>query len=236
MLTERKECDKVKLDIDKLIPKYARLPLIVAVMFNFATYIGANLIVGDAPHTDISMKIDSFIPFCPFFITFYILSYVQWVVGYIVISHHSREYCYKVVTADLIAKTVCFLFYVFFPTTLVRPEITGNGFFEFVTRIVYAVDPASNLFPSIHCLESWVVFRCALKMKLPNWYKVLMGFFSLGVFASVVFVKQHVFIDIPAGVLVFELGYLITHLSGLHVAIMKRIPCKTDQNEIERQS
>jgi hypothetical protein len=73
-------------------------------------------------------------------------------------------------------------------------------------------------------------------MKLPNWYKVLMGFFTLGVFASVVFVKQHVFIDIPAGVLVFELGFLITHLSGLHMAIMKMIPDKSDQSEIERQS
>ena len=203
----------------------------MAVLFNFATYIGANFLVGDAPHTDISMAIDRLIPFCPFFITFYVLSYVQWVVGSIVISHHGREYCYKVVTADLIAKTVCFLFYVFFPTTLVRPEITGSGFFEFVTSIVYSVDPASNLFPSIHCLESWVVFRCALKMKLPPVYKVVMGLFTIGVFMSVVFVKQHVFIDIPAGVLVFELGYLVTHVSGLHKRIMARIPYREEPQQ-----
>ena len=218
----------MKLDLDKLIPKYARIPLIIAVLFNFATYIGANLIAGEAYHHDISMKIDEYIPFVPFFITFYILSYVQWVVGYIVLSHESREYCYKVVTADLIAKTVCFLFYVFYPTTMVRPDVTGGGFFEFVTRIVYSVDPASNLFPSIHCLESWVVFRCALKMKLPKWYKIAMGLFSLGVFASVVFVKQHVFIDIPAGILVFELGYAITHFTGLHKRVIRKFVRSSD--------
>lgn len=216
----------MKLDINKIIPKYARLPLVFAVLFNFATYIGANLIVGDAPHTDISMAIDGYIPFIPAFMLFYVLSYVQWVIGYIVISHHSQDYCYKVVTADIIAKMVCFLFYVFFPTTLVRPEVVGDGFFELVTRIVYGMDPASNLFPSIHCLESWVVFRCALKMKLPKWYKIVMGLFTLGVFASVVFVKQHVFIDIPAGVLVFELGYAATHFTGAHKWIQKKLAPK----------
>lgn len=214
----------MKFTVDKLVPKYAIVPLISAVAFNFLTYIGANLLVGDAPHTDISSWIDLRTPFCPFFITFYVLAYVQWVLGYIVISHHSKEYCFKVVTADIIAKTVCFLFYVFFPTTLVRPEITGGGFFEFITKTVYSADPATNLFPSIHCLESWVVFRCALKMKLPTVYKVIMGIFSVGVFASVVLVKQHVLIDIPAGILVFELGYLITHLIGIHLRIMKLFP------------
>ena len=213
----------MKLELERIVPKYARLPLLLAVLFNFATYIGANLIVGDAPHTDISMAIDGYIPFVPAFMIFYILSYVQWVVGYIVLSHEGQDYCYKVVTADIIAKTVCFLFYVFFPTTLVRPEVVGDGFFEFVTRIVYGVDPASNLFPSIHCLESWVVFRCALKMKLPKWYKIGMGLFTLGVFASVVLVKQHVFIDIPAGVLVFELGYAVTHFTGVHRWIQKKV-------------
>ena len=68
-------------------------------------------------------------------------------------------------------------------------------------------------------------------MKLPNWYKIGMGLFTLGVFASVVFVKQHVFIDIPAGVLVFELGYIVTHLSGLHRFFLKKIPCKSEMNE-----
>lgn len=214
----------MKNSLDRIVPKYAIVPLVFAVAFNFLTYIGANLLVGDAPHTNIASWIDLQIPFCPFFITFYTLAYVQWVLGYIVISRHSKEYCFKVVTADIIAKTVCFLFFVFFPTTLVRPEITGKGVFEVITNIFYSTDPATNLFPSIHCLESWVVFRCALKMKLPTAYKVIMGIFSVGVFASVVLVKQHVLIDIPAGILVFELGYLITHVSGIHLRIMKLLP------------
>ena len=210
--------------IEKLVPRYAIIPLIAAVVFNFTIYVGANLLVGDLPHTDISSEIDKLTPFCSPFITFYVLAYVQWILGYIVISHHSKEYCVKVATADIIAKGISFLFFIFFPTTLVRPEISGNGIFELITKAVYAADPATNLFPSIHCLESWVVFRCALKLKLPMAYKVLMGVFSFGVFASVVLVKQHVLIDVPAGILMFEIGYLITHFSGIHKPITKLIP------------
>ena len=214
----------MKFPISKIVPIYAMIPLSVAVIFNFTIYIGANLLVGDDPHIDISSDLDENTPFCPFFIIFYVLAYAQWILGYIVLSHHSKEYCFKVVTADIIAKTVCFLFYIFFPTTLIRPEITGDGIFETITKMVYSSDPATNLFPSIHCLESWAVFRCALKLKLPKIYKVTMGIFSLCVFASVVLVKQHVLIDIPAGILVFELGYLITHFSKIHLRIMKIMP------------
>lgn len=217
--------------IEKAVPRYAIIPLIAAVAFNFAIYVGANLLVGDLPHTNISSPLDELTPFCPFFITFYTLAYVQWVLGYIVLSHHSREHCFKVVTADIIAKAVCFLFFILFPTTLVRPEVTGNGLFEILIKAVYSADPATNLLPSIHCLESWVVFRCALKMKLPAAYKVIMGIFSVGVFASVVLVKQHVLIDIPAGILVFELGYLITHLSGIHKRVMNLFPPRDGVNE-----
>ena len=221
----------MKLTIDKIVPRYAIIPLIIAVAFNFTIYIGANLLVGDAPHTNISSPIDKLTPFIPFFITFYVLAYAQWILGYVVLSHHSKEYCFKVVTADIIAKTICFLFFIFFPTTLTRPEITGNGFFEIITKMLYSTDPATNLFPSIHCLESWVVFRCSLKLKLPTVYKVIMGAFSVGVFASVVLVKQHVLIDIPAGILVFELGYLITHIIGVHKKILKHFPTRDTISE-----
>ena len=229
---ERGQCMKFAIEkIGKIVPLYAVIPLISAVVFNFAIYVGANILVGDLPHIDISSEIDKQIPFCAPFILFYVLAYIQWIMGYIVISHHSKEYCVKVAIADIIAKAISFLFFVFFPTTLVRPEISGNGIFELITKGIYAADPPTNLFPSIHCLESWVVFRCALKLKLPTVYKVLMGAFSVGVFASVVLVKQHVLIDIPAGILIFEISYLITHLSGIHKPIAKLLPPRGAVNQ-----
>ena len=40
----------------------------------------------------------------------------------------------------------------------------------------------------------------------PRWFKIGMVSFALLVFCSVLFVKQHVLIDVPAGILVAEAG------------------------------
>ena len=206
----------MKIISEKIIPKYARIPLLAILIFNLAVYYGAGLIVNSMDnHMDISLSIDSYIPFVPAFIVIYVLAYAQWVIGYVVISHSDIEHCYKVASAEIIAKAMCLACFIIIPTTIVRPEVTGGGFFGFATSFIYSADAPINLFPSIHCLESWVVFRCCLKMKLPKCYKIGMGIFTALVFASVVLVKQHVFIDIPAGILVFEIGYLITRLTKI---------------------
>lgn len=200
----------------QIVPRYAYIPLISAVVLNFAVYIFANLIASDFKHYDFTIWVDGLIPFVPFFITFYVLAYVQWVTGYIMIARESKEMCYKAVSADIIAKLMCFVFYIALPTTMVRAEITGTGLLESLTRLIYTVDTPTNLFPSIHCLESWVCLRFAIGMKkAPKWYKYVMLFFTVGVFMSVVFVKQHVVVDIPAGILVFEIGLLIVKRSGI---------------------
>jgi len=144
------------------------------------------------------------------------------------IARESREEIYKVASANILAKIFCGIIFVALPTAMVRAEITGGGIFNLLTSFIYAADtPAVNLFPSIHCLESWAVFRCSLKLKLPIGYKIAMGIFSLGVFASVLLVKQHIILDIPAGILVFELGYLIVHLTKIDQKIAKLFKTKT---------
>ena len=67
-----------------------------------------------------------------------------------------------------------------------------------------------NLFPSIHCLESWCCIHAAFEMKkVPNWYKGVTVVMSLGVFASTLLVKQHVLLDMFGGIAVFEAGLLL---------------------------
>ena len=66
-----------------------------------------------------------------------------------------------------------------------------------------------NLFPSVHCLESWFCFRSALKQKkTPEFYKWISFFATILVFLSVLFTRQHVIADIFGAILVFELGML----------------------------
>lgn len=197
---------------DKVIPKYAVVPLLLLVLMNTVTYNGSKIITNHMFHHNAAIFIDSYIPFWPVFISFYILAFVQWIVGYILIARESKEYCYRYFSAELIAKSFCLFFFLIFPTTMERPFAEGSGIWLFLTRFIYSIDASVNLFPSIHCLESWMCFRGSLGLKkVPKWYKYFTFFFSICVCLSTVFVKQHVFIDIIGGILVVEIGILFSH-------------------------
>lgn len=195
-----------------IIPKYAFVPLILLVLANAITYNGSKFITNSMYHNNASLFIDNYIPFLPIFISFYILAFVQWIVGYILIARESKEYCYQYFSAELIAKMICLFFFLVFPTTIERPCINGSGIWLFLTRFIYSMDAPVNLFPSIHCLESWMCFRGSLGLKkVPKWYSYFTFFFSVLVCLSTVFVKQHVFVDIIGGILVVEIGIFLAN-------------------------
>ena len=199
----------------KLLPKYTIIPLVILMLLNFAVYWGTKPINSGWYHYDLTIPLDDVIPVVPFFIVFYFLAYVQWVFGFIIIARENEETCYRVVSGELIAKLMCIVFLLAMPTMITRPEITGTGPFAFALRFLYKIDVPNHLFPSIHRLESWLCFRFAWNLKKPSkWYRWLMLFISLNVFASVVFLKQHFFVDIIAGIAVAELGQLISRITN----------------------
>jgi len=178
--------------------KYWYIPVFLMILFNFVAYTGSKILTDSGSrHYDFSLPIDAAIPFIPEFIIIYVLSYVQWVFGFGLIAVESKEVCYRVISSEIIAKIICMIIFLVFPTIMVRADITGNGFFEWATNFIYGLDTPTTLFPSVHCLESWILFRTAHKISrhkkwlIPAWF-----IFALLVFASVVFVKQHSIIDI----------------------------------------
>lgn len=203
---------KLKGMIDFLIPCYAYVPILLVIAFNCIAYFFTKPFLLNAEYYDLSIWIDERIPFVPFFVLFYILAYLQWGWNYLFHSRQSREFCYHLVTSDLIAKVICMAFFLAMPTCMARPEVVGDGIWEQLTRIIYSADtPALNLFPSIHCLGSWIAFRAALQMKnMPRWYAPAQLVLSILVFASTVMIKQHFFVDIFAGIAVVEIGWFLS--------------------------
>lgn len=195
----------------KLLPKYAIIPIVASLVLNVVVYFGNRIITTDMYHYDFSIPIDGIIPFASEWIIIYVLSYVIWIVGFIVIGRESREVCYEVFGAEQIAKLLCLVCFLIIPSTIIRPEITGEGFCDWLSRLIYSMDSPDNLFPSIHCLESWICFRGAMKCKKVGVsYKIFMFIAALLVFASTVLVKQHVFVDILGGVIVVEIGLFVS--------------------------
>ncbi|MCH5167648.1 MAG: phosphatase PAP2 family protein [Erysipelotrichales bacterium] len=203
---------------------------------NFITYFCSKIITNHLYHYTLSTMIDDVIPLVPIFIIVYILAYVQWIVGYIVIARESKKVCYKYLSAELIAKFICLILFFLLPTTMVRPEIRNQGLLLGLVNFIYMVDAPVNLFPSIHCLESWLVFRGSLACKkVPNMYKLTTFIFSILVCLSTVFVKQHLIVDICGGIIVVEIGILLSNKFNMGIIYekinTKLLKNKDDKNE-----
>ena len=194
------------------VPRYGWIMLICFLTFNLLTYYGARLFIGDSTKHDLSTPIDAIIPLRTEWVIVYVLAYLQWAVGLFAAAKERKGICYRIFTGELIAKFFCLICFLLLPATIVRPEITGNAPWDHLTMLIYSIDTPDCLFPSLHCLESYICFRGAiLSERMPRWYTWVTGIFTLMVFASTVLIKQHFLVDILAGVIVGEIGLLISH-------------------------
>lgn len=192
----------------KVIPKYAIKPLILVVIFNFSVYSGARLFYNNRIFHDLTSRIDDKIPLVPVFVLIYVGSYIFWIVNYILISNVSKENCYRLVISDLLGKLTCFIIYITYPTTNVRPDIITSGVFVDMLKSLYNVDAANNLFPSIHCLVSWYCYAGLRNCKtIPSWYRYFSLFMAIMICISTLTTKQHVIVDVFGGVILAELTW-----------------------------
>lgn len=192
------------------IPKYAYIPFGMMLATIAISFYATRLFTAGGYHYDISIPLDAQIPFVPLFIVVYILAYFQWAATSVFAAREDMDFYFKSASAAVVGHLLAIPFFLLLPTAMVRPEVQGNGIFEWLTKFIYACDTPDNLFPSLHCLDSWICLRVVCKLKkMPTWYKWVNGGFSFLVFAAVVLVKQHLFLDILGGILVAEAAFLL---------------------------
>ena len=188
------------------------LPPLFTFVVNSLVYWGAPLIVGTGRSHNLSGGLDELVPFMPAFIIIYFGCYIFWVVNYLMVAFYEDENKYRFYTADFYARLICLAFFVFFPTTNTRPELTGNVIFIRAMRFLYTVDKPVNLFPSIHCMASWFCCIGLRKCKeIPEWYKLMSVLIAISVFISTLATRQHVLWDVAGGIGVAELTWFISN-------------------------
>ncbi len=194
--------------LKRIIPGFAVVPLITILVFNMFVYYGSRLFTLHRKHHDLEIPLDQKIPFVPAAIIPYVMAYAQWALGYIVIARDSKETCDEVLSAELVAKAITFAIFMAFPTTMTRPKVKGNSLVERLIKAIYVVDMPRQLFPSLHCLESYLVVRgiSRMKKKPPKAYTAAMEALTGAIVASTVLVKQHTVVDIVGGIALAELG------------------------------
>ena len=199
----------------QIVPPVMWIAVIFTVTFNCLTYYGARVLTADRFHYDLTNSLEERIPFLPWTILIYWGCYLFWIVNYAIGCRREREEAFRFMSADIVAKFVCLICFLVFPTTNVRPVIEGHSLWEELMRLLYQVDAADNLFPSIHCLTSWLcVIAVRGNQRIPKWYRGLSVLIALSICISTLTTKQHVIVDGIAGVLLAEGSYFFVKKSG----------------------
>lgn len=193
-----------------LIPSYARGLLIFAVIYNSFVYYFCRFVTQNRTHYLLDSWIDRQIPVLPWTVLIYFGCYLFWIANYLLCSHFSKEQARRFLGAEILGKTVCFLFYLLLPTTINRPDITSSGFCSDLMRLLYAMDAPDNLLPSIHCFVSWLCYIGMRKdCRYPLLYRIFSMIFAMMVCISTLTTKQHVIADVFVGVALAELCFFV---------------------------
>lgn len=187
-----------------ILPSERLLGALSCLLINCSVYWITQRLSAGRQLLDMTTALDRVIPVVPGWSFIYVSCFLYWAVGYVLMGRGERWY--RIMTADIAAKLLCGVIFLVLPTTNIRPEFTGGGVSTWLLGLIYQMDPPLDLFPSIHCLESWVCFRGVLgDRRIPKWYQCFSGIFAVLVFLSTLFTRQHVIADVVAGVTLGEI-------------------------------
>ena len=209
--------------VDPKIRLYSIIPLLTVFLFNDLVYWGTMIVAAGRYHYDFTTELDRMVPILPWTILIYFGCYLFWGVNYIMMGHLGIEHFYKFITADMISRVICGVFFLFLPTTNIRPELPAESIFNPAMRWLWNMDEAANLFPSIHCLVSWFCYiGIRGEEKIPRWYQSFSCVTALAVFISTQTTKQHYLVDVIAAVVIAEGCYWIAWHTQVYIGIMNR--------------
>ena len=194
-----------------VVRRYLLFSLVLMLVSNRFIYNGARLFNRALPHLNMSLPVDGLIPFLPWTIVIYAGVNAWWLYTCRYVTLQGKQEADRYFSANLLSKTVSFLFFVFVPTAIVRPEVTGDTFWGLLVGILYRLDPPDNLFPSIHCVLSWLCWVVVRgRRDVPLWHRAAAFALAAAVCLSTLTLRQHVLADVVGGILVSELCYALT--------------------------
>jgi len=190
--------------------------------------------------TLIHCALDDVIPFCEIFVVPYLLWFLYIPFVFIVIFFTSKNEFYRLCAYEFIGMTIALLVCTIFPNghdLRVDPTIRDNIFMDLLSSI-YTNDTSTNVLPSIHVFATITAHICLTKSISMQRHKYICRaslIFTVLVFLSTVFLKQHSIIDSICGALlscilyivIFE--YLFKTVPSLHKSKKQRPALNTNQ-------
>lgn len=214
---------------------YDYVLLACTVPYNFLIYCCGRSLATGRYHFCFTTAIDKEIPLLPWTMIIYWGCYIFWAANYYLGVRYDESGRKQFIRTHYIGETVCFLLFVFLPTTMARPRVTGTTVFELMLRMQYSIDSATNLLPSIHCFASWL---CWIGIRgnrnIPKWYRVFSLLFAVAVCISTLTVKQHVIADVFFSIALAETCYKAASLIWIRGFIRRKMPQDCTLSDKER--
>ena len=161
-------------------------------------------------------SIDYHIPFIPQFIVIYdSWSFLLFALGiYLIVKDPEgfRRYMWTILLTFFTATAFCALV----PNGQdLRPAVMEqHNFFTWMVQYTYSLDTNTNVFPSVHVLGVLAaLFAIWHTPGMKKWtWCVFSLIYGILIIASTLFVKQHAFIDVLAGLFLGAIGYVVVYV------------------------
>ncbi len=157
----------------------------------------------------LTTRLDDLIPFTKEFIIFYYYWYFFLATMVISLLLKDKEAYFKLIKGYIMGACICYIVYLFFQSTVPRPQVTGTDFLSKMVRIIYSMDEPYNCFPSLHVYTT--IYGCIVistgyfkDKKLFRYFHYVMGIL---ITLSTCFVKQHVVADAIGALILACLAY-----------------------------
>lgn len=208
--------------------RYFRFAFALALLGNQIPFQLARLLARGKLHYHLALPLDAAVPFLPWTVFIYFFAcFIFWFFLYRRVAALPRQTADRFFCANLLGKAICFLFFVFFPTEMTRPELNGSGLWDAFIRFVYWVDEPNNLFPSLHCFIAWLCWAGIRGNKqVSTLWRLSALLMAVAVCASTLTTRQHVLADVAGGVVLSELCWQLSgrdKLRGLYSSLADRI-------------
>ena len=184
-------------------PQFRHLELLLGWVGYFILYmLTENLIPAESCHP-IHCYLDDVVPFCEWFVIFYVSWYalIVFSLGWFLL--YSVDSFKKLQTYIIVTQVIAMAIYILYPSRQdLRPEtFPRENFCTWILGIIYGFDTSTGVCPSLHVGYSLGIISTWLREKgAGKAWKATVTIWCFFICTSVAFVKQHSVVDIFAAI------------------------------------
>jgi membrane-associated phospholipid phosphatase len=156
------------------------------------------------------MPLDGRIPFLKIFVIPYVIwsLFILAAMGFFCIK--DRLVFYQALLSYNISLVACYMFFYFYQTAIIRPNLTGNDLLTGLVSYVYRHDEPYNCFPSIHCVSSYLMIRAVhAAAGVSKKSRTVIDVTAVLIILSTLFIKQHAIVDVIGAIALAEITFRV---------------------------